>query len=156
MVIYGLLLALCLLMTLRSTLIILGVYKDPVLASFEVYGREKIYSPMVWLIIWGLGSTYLSLYLLIPQDNAFIIGIVILIPVLAVRERVPNIVHNNPRFFRSLPAWYRELATRTTREERRRIAYLWLRLPARTRSLYNINNHLFYQWVDLVLMSIAR
>ena len=35
----------------------------------------------------------------------------------------------HPQIFLAFPRWYAELRERTTREERRRIAYMWLCLP---------------------------
>ena len=53
-----------LMMTLRAFLIVMGTYKDPVLASFEHYGEEKIFSPMfsltVWVTLTGAVSAYIA------------------------------------------------------------------------------------------------
>ena len=53
------------------------------------------------------------------------------------------------------PRWYSELNDRTTREERRRLGYMWLRLPISLKMVYDTNDHAFFQWVDLVLVATA-
>jgi hypothetical protein len=46
-----------------------------------------------------------------------------------------------------------ELVGRTTRAERRRLAYMWLRLPAKLRLIYNSNDRAFMEWADMVILS---
>lgn len=153
---YGLLVSVSLFMSLRAALVVAGLYKDPVLASFEIYGEEKIYSPLLWLFIWGVLTAYLSLFLFLDAPIVFTLGLVTSLPLSMLRGYAEELVDARAKFFRRFPKWYHTLAARTSREERRRIAYLWLRLPARTRSLYNARHERFDQWVDLVLMTIAR
>ena len=43
----------------------------------------------------------------------------------------------HPSVFLRFPSWYREIVDHTTREERRKLSYMWLSLPLRTRLLYN-------------------
>lgn len=150
------LVSISLFMTLRSALVIVGLYKDPVLASFENYGEERVYSPMVWLVIWMGLTAYLALFLVIAAPAVFTVGLVAMLPLSALHKQLEETVKAQSEIFRRFPAWYYQLAERTNREERRRIAYLWLRLPSRTRSLYNARQERFEQWVDLVLTTIAR
>ncbi len=58
-----------------------------------------------------------------------------------------------PDIFLSLPHWYVELRERTTREERRRIAYMWLCLPRSTRLHYNGSDRNFQIWADQVILA---
>ena len=51
------------------------------------------------------------------------------------------------------PRWIHELREYTTRDERRRIAYNWLRLPLRTRLHYNSDDRAFMLWADLLVLS---
>ncbi len=143
-------------LALRSFLIVVGAYKDPVLASFENYGAEIIYSPLLGLVAWVSLFLYLSLFWFIPAEIVMGFGFLLLIPVGWFREKIREMVLQHHQWFRFLPRWYYELVLRTDREERRRIAYLWLYLPLRTRMLYNAHNDLFMQWVEQVLMTIAR
>jgi len=153
---FGLLIAVGLLvLMLRSWLIVLGLYKEPILNTFEVYGDERIYSPMFRLVLWTVVFVWFSLILLAGFDAVGLLTLILLLPLTSVYQRIVPLIRNNPGLFMRFPAWYYWLIEHTTREERRRIAYLWLRLPLRTRLLYNARDEYFRQWVDLVLMTIA-
>jgi len=147
---------LTLMMTLRAFLIVVGTYKDPVLASFENYGEEKIFSPIYSLTVWAIAFVYISLFIYFQAGMMFAIGLLILVPIASFREYFEDALYKYHTQFRMLPRWYFELVQRTDREERRRIAYLWLRLPLQTRMIYNARSEYFHQWVDLVLLSITR
>ncbi|MDQ7026174.1 MAG: hypothetical protein Q9P44_11530 [Anaerolineae bacterium] len=147
---------LTLMMTLRSFLIVLGTYKDPVLASFEHYGEEKVSSPIFTLIVWATLFLYFALFLYYRAGILFILGLVTGTMLASMRDRLDDWRSKYHAIFRMFPRWYFELVQRTDREERRRIAYLWLRLPLQTRLLYNAHSEYFHQWVDLVLLSITR
>lgn len=153
---FGLLWFGVLLWALRAFLIVAGVYKDPVLASFEKYGAEVIYSPLLNLLMWVGIFLYLSLFWLIPSEIVLGLGLLLLIPVAVFREHFRDTLIQRHEWFRVLPRWYYDLVLQTDREERRRIAYLWLYLPVRTRMLYNAHHDLFGQWVEQVLMTISR
>jgi hypothetical protein len=153
---FGLLWFIVLLCALRAFLIIVGVYKDPVLASFEKYGAEVIYSPLLNLVAWVGFFLYLSLFWLIQTEIVLGLGLLLLVPAAAFREHFRDTLIQRHEWFRVLPRWYYDLVLQTDREERRRIAYLWLYLPMRTRMLYNAHNDLFGQWVEQVLMTISR
>ena len=145
-----------LMMTLRAFLIVMGTYKDPVLASFENYGEEKVFSPIFSLTVWVIIFVYLALFLYVQAGPLFALGLLIGAFIASMRERMEEWRYKYDSMFRVFPRWYFELVQRTDREERRRIAYLWLRLPLATRLLYNARNEYFHHWVDLVLMSITR
>ena len=147
---------LTLMMTLRSFLIVMGTYKDPVLASFEHYGEERVFSPFLTLVVWTILFIYFALFLYIQAGVLFTLGLILGAFIAALRERLEEWHHRYHSAFRIFPRWYFELVQRTDREERRRIAYLWLRLPLQTRLLYNARSEYFHQWVDLVLLSITR
>jgi hypothetical protein len=144
----------------RIGLIITGMLKGPVLEAYEVYGEEEpFYYPWAWLVfwiawivIWGgvivnrdLGkntiTNYIGLFLL------FISWLIYL---------SKEYVRKNFTFLPPIPFWYAKLCENTTRYERRRIAYMWLRLPLRTRLLYSASDHFFFLWVDLVVMASVR
>jgi len=141
-------------MMLRSFLVVVGIYKDPILASFEVYGDEKIYSPLYNLILWSIAFVYLALFLYVGS-GILLVALFLAIPLSYFYRLYQRLLQEHPDVFRRLPGWYAELVVRTDREERRRIAYLWLRLPVRTRLLYNARSEFFLHWVDQVLMTIA-
>jgi len=142
-------------MTLRAFLIVIGTYKDPVLASFENYGEEQIFSPIYSLMIWGGAFFYVLLFVYFGAGLIVVLGLLLLILGTAFKDYFQHLLHKYHTSFRVLPRWYFDLARRTDREERRRIAYLWLRLPYKTRLLYNARSEHFHKWVDLVLLSIT-
>lgn len=140
---------------LRSLLIVVGWYKNPVLQRFEHYGTERIFSPILSLVLWAL--VLLAYFIIVIMGFTVMIGIFVLLslPVVAYYDRLRHFVRDHPDLFMFYPRWYWLLVDRTSREERRRIAYLWLRLPFRTRLLYSTSDKHFEQWADLVLLSIA-
>lgn len=142
-------------MTARSMLVLLGAYKDPLLANFEKYGEEHFFSPLITLIFWAGIFIYLSLYWYFPPATVFGLGLFIIIPLGSLYGIIIRGVKKYKEFFSQHPRWFYELLQMTDREERRRIAYMWLFLPASTRMLYNANNHLFRQWVEQVVLTVA-
>lgn len=143
------------LMTMRSIFMVAGTYKDPVLASFERYGEERIFSPPVSLLIWGASFAYVTLYWYVSGSTAIMVGVVIIIPVAALHSVFFGLLHKYKSAFRKYPQWYDEIIQNTDRDERRRIAYMWLFLPPSTRMIYNTNSALFKQWVEQVLLTVA-
>lgn len=156
MIFVAILTVLTFLMMIRSLFIVIGTYKDPVLASFEIYGEEKIFSPTVILFIWSAIFLYVFLLWYVSSSVVFAIGFIVFIPLSAFHGTWFQILEKHQNIFRRYPAWYDELVQMTDRDERRRIAYLWLYLPPATRMIYNVNNTLFKQWVEQVLLTVAR
>lgn len=141
---------------IRNLLVILGNDKGAIFASFQHYGDEKIYSPVYSLLLWSGALGYLMLYLYVEFGITFMLGILLVAAYLYLNDGIVQLVHEHPQIFRYYPRWYRELAERTTREERRRIAYLWLHLPARTQMRYNTSHGAFLHWLDMVMVTLAR
>jgi hypothetical protein len=67
--------------------------------------------------------------------------------------RYPHLTGQKHGLFLNHPRWLFELGERTSRLERRRIAYMWLRLPLRLRLIYNSNDRAFLEWADMVILS---
>lgn len=133
-----------------------GMYKDPVLASFEHFGeQEPVFSPVLNIIAWGATVIYLLLFLYFPTGTIITLGVMVIVPTYSLRDEIANFVKKQQSPTRMFPIWYGELVDRTTRQERRRIAYMWLRLPARTRIIYNTSTPYFMHWVDQVLLTIS-
>jgi hypothetical protein len=143
-------------MTIRSLLVVIGAYKDPILASFEDYGNERIFSPMFSLMLWSLLLAYTALYWYLEAGIAVALGIMLGVPVAAFKDNFYSFLDRHPMLFRTFPRWYYELVKTTDREERRRLAYMWLRLPIKTRMIYNSQISLFKQWVEQVILTISR
>jgi hypothetical protein len=142
---------------IRLTLIVAGVLKTPVLRRFERYTVfDDTFYPLPGFLF-AVGGLTLCAGVLLRQmtDTTFPAhtpGIALLVcGFLAYRGY--SVAKRFPRLFLAYPRWYADLRERTTREERRRIAYLWLFLPRRTRQFYNVHTWAFNQWVDLVLAS---
>jgi hypothetical protein len=53
-----------------------------------------------------------------------------------------------------LPRWYFDLLRRATRQERRHIAYAWLRIPHKMRWRLNGDQASFHVWADTVRITV--
>jgi len=143
-------------MTTRYALVVTGAYKDPILASFQHYGEEQIFSPPVALVVWATVLIYISLYWYFNPSLVFGIGLMAVIPLGALHGIFRQMLHTHKDFLRQYPQWAYEIIQMTDREERRRIAFMWLALPTSTRMIYNANNHHFRQWVEQVLLTVSN
>lgn len=140
--------------TLREFLIVIGMYKGPLLRQFERYGEQAKYSPMLNFLISLFIFTVVLIVLLAQSTLLFFWILILLVPSIHLYRYLRQQVWRFPRIMFAYPQWCNELVNRATREERRRVAYMWLRLPYRTRLTYNASDQRFYQWVDQVLVTI--
>lgn len=144
----------------RSALIFLGLYKDPILWSFEQYGPdERLPLPLITLLMW-IGAfivcigIWIATYLPLPFPLVSL-GLGLIVFALICLYYYSVIWKGYYRLVR-LPRWHHDLLERTTRYERRRIAYMWLHLPWRLRLLYNSSDQAFLIWADFVIMGTIR
>jgi hypothetical protein len=144
----------------RSILIILGFYKDPILHSFEQYGpNERLPLPLITLLLWaGAFTITFSVW----SSAAFGVnfpmaglGAALIVAGISGMYWYPTVSKWYYRVF-PYPRWHQELLSRTTRYERRRIAYMWLHLPFRLRLTYNSSDTSFFLWADFVIMGTIR
>lgn len=147
---------------LRIVFIITGMLKGPVLKTFEQYGPEDpVFCPLPELLFWpGViilsGGTLLARVMPIADPlikfSTFSGGLLIFLGCIAQYRKKNIIAYWNtlPVVF---PGWYKQLLEQTSRQERRRIAYMWLWLPRRTRLLYNANNRLFFLWAEQIIVA---
>jgi len=145
---------------MRSVLIVLGLYKDPILWTFEQYGPdERLPLPVVTLMAWaGAMCIALGLWtaLFVPVPFPLInVGVLLLVAAGACFNYYQHIWKWYYRVI-PYPRWHHELLDRTTRYERRRIAYMWLHLPARLHLLYNSSDRAFMIWADFVIIGTIR
>jgi len=141
----------------RSLLIVLGWYKDPILRQFEQYGEEELmHSPLLALLMWAALLFVFALVMFFGMMYLLLPVFVLSIPIVYLYPSLKGWVRQHPQIFMAYPRWYGHLVRMTEREERRRLAYLWLRLPLRTRVVYNASDEYFAQWRDLVLMTMAH
>ena len=144
----------------RALLVTAGVHKAPILHSFEKYGGDEApYLPMLYLVLWSgifliLVWILFSLYI---QSKVSLLSVGITFGFIGYifYVRLERWAQAHPTVFMRYPRWYSELNSRTTREERRRLGYMWLRLPFNLKLVYDTNDRAFFQWVDLVLVATA-
>jgi hypothetical protein len=140
-------------------LIVSGVLKGPVIRRFERYSVfDDTYYPLPGLCF-SLGALTLCAGLLLRQmtDSTFPAHLpgLFLITFGFVALRGFGLAKRFPRLFLAYPQWYADLRERTTREERRRLAFMWLFLPRRARLFYSVHTWAFVIWADLVIVSTS-
>ncbi len=140
---------------LRACLVTLGFYKEPILSAFQQYGDEVAFSPLFDSFAWGLLLAYMIFILLVPSSFLVLIGVFCFVGFVMTYWKIRDNVMSHPRVFLRFPHWYREIVDHTSREERRKLSYMWLALPLRTRLLYNAQHEEFRKWVELVVLSVA-
>ena len=140
---------------LRASLVTLGYYKEPILTAFQHYGDEVGFSPLFESFAWGGVLAYLLFIVLAPSSFLILIGVFCFVFFVMLYWRIKDSILNHPHIFLRFPNWYREIVDSTTREERRKLSYMWLALPLRTRLLYNAQHEEFRKWVELVVLSVS-
>lgn len=140
---------------IRASLVTLGFYKEPILAAFQQYGDEVGFSPLLEAFWWGFVLVYLILILIVPSSFLVMFGILSFVLSVMLYWKIKDSILNYPQIFLKFPRWYRDIVDHTSREERRKLSYMWLGLPLRTRLLYNTRHDEFRKWVELVVLSVA-
>ncbi len=144
----------------RELLILSGLLKDPVLRGFEKYGDvETIYYPLPALMMWaGLLLCCLGALAAPVLGSALPLALPGMLLLAAALWRKPraSLARWFPNALLRYPRWYFDLRERTSRYERRRLAYLWLTLPWQLRLRYNGSDRAFNHWADLVIMATMR
>lgn len=142
----------------RQAAIAAGLYKDPLMAHFRRYGPEedeRRFTPLVTLLAlaggWCISGTIvlgaLSRYGALVGTNS---PKTILIVLAFMGFGSALLVNRQPFLRESLPVWYYELLHSATREERRFIAFAWLRIPRKMRWRLSGDQHAFNVWADMV------
>lgn len=147
-------------MLVRGLLILIGMYKTPVLRTFEEYGpEERPYLPILPVLLWGgifvfCGGLWGTAF----HGLSFALSItgVLLLICAGLGYTYPEKVAAYQWRILKFPRWYHTLVERTTRYERRRIAYMWLSLSSRLRLTYNSSDTFFFIWADFVIMGTVR
>jgi hypothetical protein len=138
-------------------LIAAGLYKDPVLRHFERYAERDDSFYLLPPLLLGLGlfaisGGFLFSASIAPRYPPLILGIIFLALAFLAREHT-QVMSAYPQIFLAYPRWYAELRERTTREERRHIAYMWLALPGAARLHFNGSDYHFLIWADHVILA---
>lgn len=148
----------------RTAVILLGWLKSVALRTFEQYGDEKRFRPISDLVFLIVTLLILLQFFWAPQSIRFIVyflgGAMLLGGMDTFQDVVAGLLHKlSPKLgakylelIAYYPAWFRDLATRTSRYERRRIAYMWLRLSPHQRFLLDRDTQTFLHWTDFVIM----
>ena len=141
----------------RMVLIAVGLYKDPVLRHFELYAERDDSYCLIPPLFFGIGMMALSAGFMFssriaPLFPAVLVSALFFLVALWTREN-PRLMAAHPRIFLAFPRWYVQLRERTTREERRHIAYMWLALPRPMRLHLNGSDHHFLLWADYVILA---
>lgn len=150
----------CVFFLIRTILIAAGMLKGPLMASFRAYGPvERPYLVGLPLLAWSgaalfMGSLWASRY---PSLSFGLGSIGMLLSFVAVLgyNSYDSAVRWHTRLFQ-YPVWYHDLSERTSRYERRRIAFMWLHLPAKLRLTYSSSDRAFFTWADFVIMGTIR
>jgi len=128
--------------------ILLGFYKDSMMAHFRHYGEERRVYPLARFLM-ALGLLCLLLAPLLPGSIGVAFTALALIIVVSSYA-----ITRVEALQASLPRWYYRLLGELTREERRAIAYAWLRLPLKTRLRLNGDDHAFWIFIDEVRLTV--
>ncbi len=138
-------------------LIAVGFYKDPILHRSERYAEIDNSFHLLPSILLGLGLVAIFGGILFnssvaPRYPPAVLGVLLLLAAyFAYSNRAWMTAHGG--IFLAYPRWYAELRQRTTREERRRIAYMWLCLPRRMRLHLDGSDRHFLIWADQVILA---
>ncbi len=144
----------------RTTLILVGWHKGPILKQFEKYGDdEPFYYPLPGLLICAGVFAMLGGGLLAPIWRLWCLPfgpglLLFLAAYYSYYER--ETARRLPSIFMRYPRWQNELRDYTTREERRRIAYRWHDMPFRSRLLLSSSDVDFFRWADLIIMGTVN
>lgn len=145
------------LFVIRSVLLITGLLKGPILHRFEKYGDRENFLPfltplLAWLGLFVILSNFLLLVQWQVELNVGQMGLAFIIIAL-LAYRWPHWFSDRYGLLFNHPRWLAEITGRTTRAERRRLAYMWLRLPFKLRVIYNSSDRAFMEWADMVILS---
>ena len=138
-------------------LVAAGLYKDPVLRHFERYSQRDDAINLLPPFLLGVGLValfggFLFSAVVAPRYPPLILGILFIAGAYFAYNS-PGFMRAYPQIFQAFPRWYAELRERTTREERRHIAYMWLCLPRSARLHLSGSDHHFQLWADYVILA---
>lgn len=138
--------------------VISGLYKDPLMAHFRMYGPERRYFPFCrFLDVLGTWSLMVSSMLdaLPLRSRAQWVYAPAIFLAFALMAFAGTLVARQKPFLRELlPGWYFDLLHTATRQERRHIAYAWLRIPGKMRWRLNGDQASFRVWADMVRITV--
>ena len=130
---------------------------DPLLARFRTYGPETPFSPLARFLdmlgVWSLLVASMLDTLTTYRHTSWGYAPVICFSVMLMAFAGSVITRNSDSLRHALPPWYGELMQQTTRQERRHLAYAWLRIPRKMRWRLNADQASFRVFVELVRLT---
>ncbi len=136
-----------------------GIYKDPLMAHFRAYGLERPYRPICrfldTLALWSLLlSSLLDSITAIHRTSTNLYAPVIFLALSFMAFGFSLLARRYPVIGMALPPWYNDLLRNSSRQERRQIAFAWLRIPRLMRWRLNADQASFHVWVELVRLTV--
>ncbi len=142
---------------LQRASVAFGLFKDPLLARFRTYGPETPFSPLARFLnmlgVWSLLVASMLDTLTTYRHTSWGYAPVICFSVMLMAFAGSVITRNSDSLRHALPPWYGELMQQTTRQERRHLAYAWLRIPRKMRWRLNADQASFRVFVELVRLT---
>lgn len=141
----------------RIILIMTGRLKGPIIHMFERYGDdEPFFYPwpefFFWMGVWLSLMQFLVASFVGVTLPTLWIGL-LLFGLAFTAYRMTNKAREWAFLRHLYPLWLQDLWGRTTRLERRRIAYMWMRISWKARLYYNSSDQAFLQWADMIIMA---
>jgi len=142
---------------LQRTSVVFGLIKDPIMTRFRLYGPEMPFSPLArfmdMLGVWSLMTASMLDALTADQRGVWGYTPMIFFALMLMAFTGSYVVRKSDQLRHALPPWYNELIQSTTRQERRHLAYAWLRIPRKMRWRLNADQASFRVFVDLVRLT---
>jgi hypothetical protein len=145
--------------TIYYGVVVSGMYKNSLLAYMRRYGEEQPIYPICRLL--AIGSTFcvmtavLMINTVVPTSYLYRLLPPETFEIMAVAGITANLlIRRQARLREALPRWYCDLLGQTNRQERRQIAFAWLRIPLRLRWRLNGDQASFQVWAELVRLTV--
>ncbi len=145
--------------TMYYGVIVSGMFKNSLLTSMRRYGEDQPIYPVCRLLAASSGFCVMTsivmintvlptsyVYRLLPPASFEVMAVACLFANLLIRRQA--------RLRDALPRWYSTLLNQTNRQERRQIAFAWLRIPLRLRWRLNGDQASFQVWAELVRLTV--
>jgi hypothetical protein len=142
---------------LQRAAVAFGLFKDPLMARFRLYGPETPFSPLARFLdmlgVWSLLMASMSDALVANRRGSWEYTPVMFLAVMLMAFTGSYLTRHHDGLRHAMPPWYGELMREATRPERRHIAYAWLRIPRKMRWRLNADQASFRVFVELVRLT---